>query len=94
MTVHSWYFAFEALQLFVTVLSESRTPFPPTQPGFLETPKSESRYPSSPDVFTTGRSSPDVFTTGGPTSFLGSQSQSSASGSKGRFFLTLSFFYN
>lgn len=84
MTVRSWYFAFEALQLFVTVLSESRTPFPPTQPGFLETPKSESRYPSSPDVFTTGS----------PTSFLGSQSQSSASGSKGRFFLTLSFFYN
>ena len=84
MTVHSWYFAFEALQLFVTVLSESRTLFPPTQPGFLETPKSKSCYPSSPDVFTTG----------GPTSFLGSQSQSSASGSKGRFFLTLSFFYN
>ena len=54
-----------------------------TQPGFLETPKSESRYPSSPDIFTTG----------GPTSFLKSQSQSSASGSKGRFFLTLSFFF-
>ena len=56
---------------------------PPTQPGFLETPKSESRYPSPLDVFTTG----------GLTSFLGSQSQSSAFRSKGRFSLTLSFFF-
>ena len=67
---------------------------PPDTTWILETPKSESCYPSSLDVFTTRPSSPDVFTTGGLTSFLGSQSQSSASGSKGRFFLTLSFFYN
>ena len=54
MTVHVCNFMFEmsCSQNLIIVLPKSETPPPSTQPRFVDTPKSELCYPSSPGTFT------------------------------------------